>query len=311
MSTDSPSRKTPLARGSLRWHVHMLMGSRPAMAGVVILLFFLFVVVFGDVIAPHDVREKTGPVFGPPTAEHLLGFDDGGVDMVSLVIVGTRISFLVGFAAALIATLFGGIVGLLAGYYGGTIDRLLMAVTDYFIAIPALPLMIILAALWGPDLTRATMLIGLLLWTPTARVIRAQTLSARERGFVRRAKAMGASDWWVIRKHLLPQIAGLLTASGITTLAVAVFYEAALAFFGLESATAVSWGILIHNAFAQSALSAGAWWAIVPPGVAITVLILACNLVGAYIEDNFGGVNYQPHISAQRYTLLPRRGSAK
>src|SRR6185312_1689051 len=149
---------------------------------------------------------------------HPLGLDDGGIDMVSLLIQGGRVSLIVGFAAALVAMVIGGTIGIVAGYFGGWLDGLLMRITDYFLVIPDLPLAIIVAAVWGASLTHLIFVIALLLWTTTARIVRAQVKSVRERVYVQRARALGASDLRIIFRHVLPQIGPLLMANTVLTI---------------------------------------------------------------------------------------------
>src|SRR5207244_7003947 len=135
---------------------------------------------------------------------HIFGLDDGGIDMLTLLIQGSRISLVVGFAATLVAVFIGGGVGIIAGYFGGVTDIVLMRITDYFLVIPDVPLMIILAALLGPSVRNIILVIGILLWTQPARIIRAQVKSVRERVYVKRARSLGASNTRIILKHVLP-----------------------------------------------------------------------------------------------------------
>ena len=200
--------------------------------------------------------------------------------------------------------LIGGGIGIVAGYLGGRIDGILMRITDYFIVVPALPLMIVVAAVWGPNLTHVILIVGLLLWAPTARIIRAHVLSIRERGFIQRAQAMGASNWRILFRHVLPHTQALLVANTVLTIAVAIFFESALAFLGLESANTISWGTMIANSFQRAAISNGAWWAIVPPGACIALVVVGCNLLGTAIEDAANPLVRVPHISRRRFAVV-------
>jgi peptide/nickel transport system permease protein len=299
----------PQARRSRGGVVWSILRSRPqaAIAGSILLLTIL-VAVFAPFIAPYGPREKVGPPFAPPSSEFPLGLDDGGIDMLSLIIYGSRVSLIVGFAAAAVAMLIGGAVGVLSGYFGGKTDITLMRITDYFLVIPDVPLMIVIAAIWGRSLTNIIIIIGLIYWTGTARIIRAQVKSVRERVYIRRAQALGASHTRIIFRHVLPQVAPLLVANTVLTVAVAIFAETALAFLGLGDPSLISWGRLIENAFVSNAISVDAWWAIAPPGIAVAVVILACTLLGTAIEDALNPRLRVGHLSVRRFRLraLPK-----
>src|SRR3954451_4831367 len=204
-----------------------------ALAGALFLLAMTATAILAPWIAPYPLHEEVGHVFGHPSWSHPLGLDDGGVDMVTLLMWGARISLVVGLAATAVSMLIGGTIGILSGYFGGTTDTVLMRITDYFLAIPDVPLMIVVAAIWGPSITHIIVVIGLLLWAGTARVIRAQVKSVRERVYVQRARSLGAGHPRTVVRHVLPQIAPLLIANTVLTIAVAVFDETALAFLGL------------------------------------------------------------------------------
>ena len=178
---------------SRRGVVWQAVRKRPSAAvGGISLLLVLLAAVLAPVIAPYGPHDEVGPVFGHPSWKHPLGLDDGGIDMVTLLMWGARISLVVGFAATLVSMVIGGVVGVAAGYFGGKVDTILMRITDYFLVIPDVPLMIVVAAIWGPSLFHIVIVIGILLWTSTARVIRAQVKSVRERVYVKRARALGA-----------------------------------------------------------------------------------------------------------------------
>ncbi len=279
-----------------------------ATVGAVILLILVGLAALAPWIAPYDLHEQVGPVFGRPSWSHPLGLDDGGVDMVTLLIWGLRISLIVGFAATLVSMVIGGTVGICAGYFGGRTDNVLMRITDYFLVIPDVPLMIVVAAIWGPSLFHIIIVIGILLWTSTARVLRAQVKSVRERVYVKRARALGAGHARIVARHVLPQVAPLLIANTVLTIAVAIFDETALAFLGLGDPSRVSLGKVIENAFQRAAISSGAWWAIVPPGALVALVILSCSLIGAALEDALNPRLRVAHISARTFRLRPLVG---
>jgi peptide/nickel transport system permease protein len=285
-----------------------LRGNPAAVIGVSVLLVITFCAVFAPLIAPYGLHTQVGPVFGHPTWKHPLGLDDGGIDMVTLLMWGARISLIVGFAATFVSMAIGGTVGVLAGYFGGKVDTILMRITDYFLVIPDVPLMIVVAAIWGPSLFHIVIVIGILLWTGTARVIRAQVKSVRERVYVKRARALGAGHIRIVVRHVLPQVAPLLIANTVLTVAVAIFDETALSFLGLGDPSRTSLGKVIENAFERAAISSGAWWAIVPPGALVAVIILACSLVGGSMEDALNPRLRVAHLSARTFRLRPLVG---
>ena len=296
----------PGGRFGFVWQV---LRERPSAAvGAGVVAIFGLVALLAPYIAPYGLHQQVGPVFGRPSATHWLGLDDGGIDMVTLLMWGARISLLVGFAATLVAGVVGGGVGILAGYFGGATDTTLMRITDYFLVIPDVPFMIVVAALWGPSITHIILVIGLLLWTTTARIIRAQVKSVRERVYVKRARSLGAGNWRTVFRHIFPQIAPILVANVVLTIAVAIFDETALAFLGLGDPSKISWGKIIENAFQRTAISSGAWWAIVPAGICVALVIMGCTLVGQAIEDALNPRLKVSHLSARRFRLRPLVG---
>ena len=285
---------------------------RPSAAvGAGVLVLVVLGAVLAPVLAPYDLHKQVGPVFGHPSWSHPLGLDDGGIDMVTLLMWGARISLVVGFAATFVSMVIGGTIGVAAGYFGGKVDTVLMRITDYFLVIPDVPLMIIVAAIWGPSLFHIVIVIGILLWTSTARVIRAQVKSVRERVYVKRARSLGASHTRVVFRHVLPQVAPLLIANTVLTIAVAIFDETALSFLGLGDPSRISLGKVIENAFQRAAISTGAWWAIVPPGALVAVIILACSLLGGTIEDALNPRLRVAHLSARSFRLRPLVGRGR
>ncbi|MGZ4482813.1 MAG: ABC transporter permease [Nocardioidaceae bacterium] len=273
--------------------------------GGVLLGLFVLLALVGPLVAPYGTGQQVGPVYGAPTWAHPLGLDDAGVDMLSLLIAGTRVSMLVGFAASLVSVLVGGAIGVLAGYAGGWADTTLMRVTDYFIVVPALPLMIVVATVWGPSVLHMILVIALLMWTSTARLVRVQVLAARERTSVRRARAIGAGHLRIVFRHIVPEISGLLVATTVLAVSVAVFFEAALSFLGLGDPSAVSWGRLIQIAFERTAISTGAWWAIIPPGLCIALVVLGCSLLGNALQHAANPRAGIAHVSARTFRIRP------
>ena len=296
-------------RHERRGVVRRTLSRRPsAIVGIVLLTAIVLMGLVAPWIAPYGLHEQVGQPFEAPSPAHPLGLDDGGIDMVTLLMWGTRISLLVGFAATAVSILIGGTVGLAAGYFGGKVDTVLMRITDYFIVIPDVPLMIVVAAIWGPSIGHIIIVIGILLWTGTARVLRAQVKSVRERVYVQRARALGATHWRIVGRHVLPQVAPLLIANTVLTVAVAIFDETALSFLGLGDPSAISLGKVIENAFERAAISSGAWWAIVPPGILVALIILSCSLIGGALEDALNPRLRVSHLGARTFRLRPLVG---
>jgi peptide/nickel transport system permease protein len=272
--------------------------------GLVVIAIFVIVAVLSPVLAPHP-KEQVGPVFDPPSAEHWLGTDGGGSDMVKLLIAGARVSLIVGFLAAVVSAFIGGSIGLASGFFGGKTDTILMRFTDYVIVIPDVPLMIVAAALFGRSLTNIILIIGVIYWTTTARLIRAQVKSVRERVYVKRSRALGAGNTRLVGKHILPQVAPLLIANTVLLVAYAIFAETFITFLGLGDPSLISWGRLIENAFIDDALLNDAWWAIVPPGVCVALVVLACTMVGQSVEESLNPRLGVGHLSPRRFRMRP------
>ncbi len=279
--------------------------SRQSLVGLVILTFFVLMALTAPLFIHGDVQAKVGPVFARPSGSHWLGTDGGGADMMKLLVMGARVSLLVGFASAAVSVLIGGTVGIVSGFFGGKVDIVLMRLTDYVLVLPDIPLMIVVAALFGRSLTNIIVIIGVIYWTSTARLLRAQVKSVRERVYVQRARALGAGNTRLIFRHVLPQVTPLLVANTVLFVAYAIFAETFIAFLGLGDPSLVSWGRLIQNAFTDDAILNNAWWAIVPPGVAVVIVVVACTMVGQAMEDAFNPRLRSGHLSTRRFRLRP------
>ncbi len=277
-----------------------------AMIALGVLAFFVFLAVTGPLLIEGDPKAQVGEVFEPPSREFPLGTDGGGASMVSMLVAGARVSLLIGFAAAAISALIGGTVGILSGFFGGRTDVVLMRLTDYFLVIPDIPLMIVIAALFGRSTWNIVVIIGIIYWTFTARLLRAQTKSVRERVYVQRARALGAGNSRLILRHVLPQVTPLLIANTVLLIAYAIFAETFITFLGLGDPSAISWGRLIENAFKDDAMINEAWWAIIPPGICVMLVVLACTILGQAMEDALNPRLRTGHLSVRRFRVLPR-----
>ena len=263
----------------------LLLRTKRGLFGTTVLVLFLLLAIFGSALAPDDPYASGLDVLAPPSTAHWLGTTEQGSDVLSQLMVGARVSIVVGFAAALISAVLGAAVGLIGGYFGGLTDRIFDAFENWFLVIPALPLMVVVARLLNPSLTVLILVIGLTSWAGTGRIVRSQVLTLKERAFVERARALGASDLYIIRTHILPNTMPLIFANTVLIVAVAILSEAALAFLGLGDPTKISWGTMLENAFDAGAPSAGAWWYVVPPGLCITMLVLAVAVLGYLFEE--------------------------
>jgi peptide/nickel transport system permease protein len=263
----------------------LLLGTWRGRFGLTVLGIFIFLAIFGEAIAPYDPDASSLDVLAAPSSDHLLGTTEQGSDVLSQLLAGARVSIVVGFAAALISAVLGSAVGLASGYFGGWTDRILDALENWFLVIPTLPLMIVLARLLDPSLGVLILVIGLTSWAGTGRIVRAQVLTLRERAFVERARALGAKDRYIIKTHILPNTLPLIFANTVLIVAVAILSEAALSFLGLGDPTQISWGTMLENAFEAGAPSAEAWWYVIPPGLCITTLVLAIALLGYLFEE--------------------------
>ncbi|NWG35907.1 MAG: dipeptide/oligopeptide/nickel ABC transporter permease/ATP-binding protein [Chloroflexi bacterium] len=267
----------------------MFRENRMAVAGLVMLLVIVFAAVFADVIAPYNPRSyegiQSGDIYNPPSATHWFGTDDAGKDVFSSFIFGARNSLIVGFFAAFISIFIGGTFGVLAGFYGGRIENFLMRFTDLMLVIPDLPLIVIFVALTKPSLWNIILVIGLLGWTTTARIVRSQTLAVKSRKFVLRARAIGAGNGHIILHHILPLVMPILVVNAILVISLAILSESTLAFLGLSDPLAISWGQMLNFAFGRGAMSVGAWWALVAPGFGIVWVVLALTLLGNGLEQ--------------------------
>jgi peptide/nickel transport system permease protein len=273
----------------------LLLGTKRGRFGLAVVGLFTFLAIFGRLVAPADPQASSIDVLAGMSGGHLLGTTENGEDVLSQLLVGARVSIVVGFAAALISSVLGATVGLVGGYFGGWTDRLLDALENWFLVIPTLPLMVVIARLLSPSLFVLILVIGLTSWAGTGRIVRAQVLTLKERPFVERARALGAHDGYIIRTHILPNTLPLIFANTVLIVAVAILSEASLAFLGLGDPTKVSWGTMLENAFNAGAPSAGAWWYVIPPGLCITMLVLAIALLGYLFEEH---VN--PRLREQR-----------
>ncbi|MGA2528323.1 MAG: ABC transporter permease [Acidimicrobiales bacterium] len=279
--TDGESRRSRPGLARELWH------DRMGRAGIVMAIVMLLIIGVGPVIFPFNAQAfgtSAASILQGPSRADWLGTTELGQDVFREFLVGGRISLYVGMSATIIAIVLGAGLGLVSGYYGGWRDTVLMRFTDFFLVLPTLPLIIVLAALFGQSILVTSLVIGLTSWPQTARIIRSQVLSLRERPLVLRIRSMGARDVRIMGKHILPNVAPLILANLVLVLSGSILAQAALAFLGLGDPVQVSWGTMLHNAFDSGAMSAGAWWYVLTPGAGIVALVLAFSLIGHALD---------------------------
>lgn len=278
----APAQQSPRADFLRRFRQHKL-----AMIGIVVLIFFCFVAIFGNWIMPYDPNATNTAYAGgrpqPPSLEHPFGTDNYGRDYLSRTIAGLQISMLVGVTAVAFQLLIGVTIGAVAGYFGGWVDNLLMRVTDIFLAIPAFMLLLIVAGILGGTLLALILAIGALNWMTVARLVRAQILSIKEQEFVLAARSMGASHFRLILLYLLPNTVSSIIVAATLAIPSAILTESALSFLGL--------GVPPPNASLGNMLQEAqqwvrtAWWVWVVPGATISLIVLSFNFVGDGLRD--------------------------
>jgi len=285
---------------SLRLFLRRFAGHRAGVFGVVIIVIFgLAALVPSLLVGPVEpVTTPTGLPLEPPSARHLIGTDELGRDLFNLVVHGSRISLLIGLLATVITVGLGAVIGIVSGFVGGRTDTFLMRITDFFLILPTFVLALVLAPIiieiFGPGAEvygiRATLIaiiivIGLTSWASTARIIRSQALSVKERAFVDRARVIGAGPARIMVAHILPNVMSLIVANTVLVIAGSILTETTLSFVGLGDPFAPSWGTILYFAEAAGAPGSGAWWYTAAPGVAIVVVVLAFTLIGNALDD--------------------------
>lgn len=278
-----------------------------ALVGVAFIAVILLAAVFAPAFSEHPPNKTSGLPFQAPSADHLLGTDDLGRDLWSQLLFGARISLSVGLIAAVIATTAGTVVALVAGYRGGTTDAVLMRIVDLVLSLPFLVLVLVLVTYFGRGLSVTIVLIAGVLWARPARLLRGQVLKVREFEHVVAAEAMGASLWRILGRHILPRLTPLVTSQFVRAAAVAVIVQSGIAFLGLGDPGTVSWGATLFFAKNSSAILTDAWkWWILPPGFALTILIVGFAFVGYAVEEwadpRLAGFGYR---RGMRRTLPP------
>lgn len=248
-----------------------------------IILFFVFLAMFGPIIAPYRPQTTgVGPAVQPPDLQFPMGTDDLGRDVLSGVLWGARVSLAVGILASLIATSVGIVMGAVSGFYGGLIDDTLMRITEVFLVIPSFVLALILVATLGASIWNIILVIGVLSWPSTARIVRGEFLSLREREYVLAARAIGEGNRALIFRELLPNAITTVIPNGVLQVSSAILLEAGVSFLGLGDPNVPSWGMMLNSAMQ---ILRSAWWPGLFPGIALSSLAIALNLMGDGLND--------------------------
>jgi peptide/nickel transport system permease protein len=263
--------------------------SRPGMIGLIVLALFVAIALAAPLLADQAglraVNTTGNPTWASPSEFGPMGTDKLGRPVWTQFVWGSRISLLVGLAATFIAALIGTVVGVTAGFYGRRVGGLLMRLTEWFLVIPFLPLAIVLAAVLGPSIQNIIIVIGITSWPSMARLLRSQVLTLKERLYVDRSRALGASQTHLMTRHILPSVTGLILANTTLTVPVAILSETTLSFLGFGDPSRPSWGKMLQEAFELGALTEEAWWWYIPPGIGILLVVLAFTLIGRALEE--------------------------
>jgi peptide/nickel transport system permease protein len=273
---------------------------RSGVAGVIVLVVFTVLAIApGLFVGPlQTVTTATGAHLEPPSFTFPMGTDGLGRSVLNLTVWGTRVSMVIGLLATIITVFLGALIGIVSGFIAGRTDQLLMRITDLFLVLPTFVLALVLAPIIleivGRDAELAgirvtliviVIVIGVTSWASTARVIRSQVLSVKERAFVDRARVVGAGGGHIMRHHLLPNVVNLIIANTVLTFAGAVLTETTLAFIGLGDPFQPSWGQILNDAEVVGAPGLGAWWWVAGPATCIVLVVLAFTLVGNALDD--------------------------
>ncbi len=260
--------------------------SLPGKASLVVILVFLLVAILAPYISIHPHNISSGPPLLPPGGGHPLGTDELGIDLWAQICYGARVSLLVGFGTALLAALGGGLIGIVSGYLGGWPDKVLMRLIDIMIILPDLPVMIVLAAFFGPSLLNIILVLALFSWVFPARIVRSQILMLKERSYIKSAETYGAGVWYLMWKHFLPEVFPLVAVNMIRLSGRAIVAEAGLSFLGLGDPTSKSWGLIIHHATNFKGIyytDFWKWW-LLYPWLALIIMVISLAFISRELE---------------------------
>lgn len=288
-----------------------LLRNRKALIGLAIIAFIIVVAVAAPLLTHYDPAARTGRPHQPPSAEHILGTTRIGQDVFARMIYGARTSLAVGFGAGLLITAVGTALGIISGYRGGKTDEVISFFTNMVLVVPNLPLLLVLAAFIGQASPLVIALIlGCTSWAWGARVTRAETLSVKQKDYVKSAEMMGEPQWRIMTFEIFPNVISIVGINFIGSVIFAIITEATLEFLGLGDPRVVSWGTMLYNAQKASALSVGAWWDILTPCFALAFLGIGMSLLN-FAVDEIANPRLRTGNHLKRWSLLIRSGEGR
>ncbi|PKG25340.1 ABC transporter permease [Niallia nealsonii] len=272
-----------------RWS-KLLLKSRTGLAGLIIVLLVILLAIFAPAISPHDpAKVNSANILKPPfwmeggSLEFILGTDNLGRDVLSRIIYGSRVSLLVGICAVIVSGAIGAFLGIISGFLGGWVDALIMRITDAFLALPSILIMLVLIGVFGPSLTTLILVMGFTDWVSYTRLVRGEVLSLKERDFIRAAHSIGTKKSSIMTKHLLPNVFSTFIVISTLNVASAIISESSLSFLGLGiQPPTVSWGYMLSEGQAYLSTS---WWIATFPGIAITITVIGITFLGDWLRD--------------------------
>ena len=276
-------------QGSAKKQGRIFLRSRMAVVGLCIVLVYVLIAVFAPYIAPYGPQQRIYELGGgwakmhPPSLAHPLGTTENAYDVFSQLVMGSRIAMFVGLLGAFMVSAIGTTVGMLAGYYGGWVDEVVMRLVDVLYGLPFIPFVIVLATVLGPSVWNILLGIMLLYWLNTARIIRSEVLSLKEKPYVEAAHATGASDLRIMAVHILPNVVPISALYAAIAVGYSITAQASIAFLGFGDPTVPSWGVMLKQAYETQAFEA--WWWLLPPGLSITLVVFGAYLVGRGYEE--------------------------
>jgi peptide/nickel transport system permease protein len=277
-------------RRSAREQARIFVQSKMAVAGLAIIVFYIIMALAAPHVVPYQPYERIYAADGtwaklqPPTAAHPLGTTEAAHDVLSQLLLGARIAMFVGLLGAFMVAVIGTTMGVIAGYYGGWVDELVMRLVDILYGLPFIPFVIVLVTVLGASVWNIILGISLLYWLSTARVIRSEVLTVRERPYVEAAEAAGASDFRIMTVHILPNVIPLAALYAAIAVGYSIVAQASIAFLGFGDPSIPSWGVMLQRAFVTQAFGT-AWWWVFPPGLSITLVVTGAYLVGRGYEE--------------------------